>query len=173
MKNIVFKLKVKFAKNSKKRAKYLSKYINMGKNCEVYSNVNFGSEPYLISIGNNVKITNNVQFCTHDGGMHVLRNLEIEPNADYFGKIKIGDNVFVGWNSIIMPNVTIGNNIVIGAGSIVTRDIEDNTVVAGIPAKKICSIEEYYKKHKESIDITKNMDANEKKIFLVNKYCCE
>ncbi len=77
----------------------------MGRNCVVSNNVYFGTEPYLISIGNQVRLTSNVQFVTHDGGMWVLRNMGLLDNADKFGTIEIGDNVNIGWNTIIMPNV--------------------------------------------------------------------
>ena len=63
--------------------------------------------------------------------------------------VHIGDNVFIGYSAIIMPGITIGNNVVIGAGSVVTRDIPSDTVVAGVPAKVICSISEYIDKRKE------------------------
>mgnify|MGYP000182735366 CR=1 FL=1 len=56
---------------------------------------------------------------------------------------KIGNNVFLGANSVIMPGITIGNNVIVGAGAIVTKDVKDNSVVAGNPAKYMCSVEEY------------------------------
>ncbi len=101
----------------------------------------FGSEPYLIKIGNHCTITEGVKFITHDGGCWVFRN-EI-PDLNVFGKIEIKDNCFIGMNAIIMPNVIVGPNSVVGAGSVVTKDVPENTVVAGVPAKTICSIEEY------------------------------
>ncbi len=74
----------------------------------------FGSEPYLINIGDHVTIAGNVQFVNHDGGVWVFRDKE--PDIDVFGPIVIGDNVFIGYGAIIMPSVTIGSNCVIGAG---------------------------------------------------------
>lgn len=68
------------------------------------------------------------------------------PNLNIFGKIEIKDKCFIGINSIILPNVTIGPNSVIGAGSVVTKDVPPNTVVAGVPAKVICSLEHYKEK---------------------------
>lgn len=61
-----------------------------------------------------------------------------------FGKIEIGDNVHIGWNTIIMPNVSIGNNCVIGAGAVVTKSIPDNSVAVGVPARVIESIDEKF-----------------------------
>lgn len=126
----------------------------MGKNCEIYPDVEFGSEPYLIKIGDNVRITNGVRFVTHDGGVWVLRNMGLN-NIDIFGRITIGNNVHIGWNAIIMPNVKIGNNCIIGAGAVVTRDIPDNSVAVGVPAHVVESIEEYKSKALEKCDFTK------------------
>ena len=101
----------------------------------------FGSEPYLVVIGNHVTITGGVRFVTHDGGVWIFR--EEDPNIDVFGPIVVGNNVFIGYGGIILPNVKIGNNCVIAAGAIVSRDVPDGVVVAGIPAKTIKTIEEY------------------------------
>lgn len=141
----------------------------IGKDCEIFPNVEFGSEPYLIRIGNHVRITNGVRFITHDGGMWVARELGLK-DADVFGKITIGNNVFIGWNSIIMPGVTIGDNCVIGAGSIVTQNVQDNSVVAGIPAKKIKNIQEYIESADKKCDYTKHMSKKEKYDYLLKKY---
>lgn len=137
--------------------------VKIGKGCEIYSGIIWGSEPYLIKIGNNVRITQGCKFVTHDGGLWVLRRKYKKPNIDKFGKITIGNNVHIGWNSIIMPGVKIGNNVVIGCGSIVTKDIPDNCVYAGVPAKKIEDIETYYNKIKDHVIETKNMSSTEKK----------
>ncbi|MDO6470717.1 acyltransferase [Maribacter sp. 1_MG-2023] len=117
-----------------------SKGVKVGKNCKIAIK-NWGSEPYLITIGNHVHITTNVQFINHDGGVWVFRQ-EI-PNFDVFGRISIDDNTYIGNNAVIMPGVQIGKNCVIGANSVVTKNIPDNTVVAGVPATNICTTEEY------------------------------
>ncbi len=101
----------------------------------------FGSEPYLIQIGNHVTVTAGVRFVTHDGGVWVIR--ESYPDLDVIGAITVGDNVFIGMGSIVLPGVTIGNDVVIGAGSVVTKDVLSRTVVAGVPARRICSVDEY------------------------------
>jgi Acetyltransferase (isoleucine patch superfamily) len=93
----------------------------------------FGSEPYLVRIGNHVTVSGDVRFVTHDGGVWVFR--EAEPDIDVFGPIVIGDNVFIGYGAIILPNVKVGNNVVIGARSVVTKDIPNDSVVAGVPAR--------------------------------------
>ena len=144
--------------------------LTIGEKCELQGVISFGTEPYLITIGNNVRITHGVTFVTHDGGMWVLRNLGIASDADLFGKILIGNNVHIGEDVTIMPNVRIGNNVVIGCGAVVTKDIPDNSVAVGIPARVIESIDEYYEKNKVRIVNTKHMSRNEKKRYLMNSF---
>ena len=154
-----------------KRADILRKEgLKIGKNSAIYNKVGFGSEPYLIEIGDNVRITNGVKFITHDGAMWVLRKIGLLENADLFGRIIIGNNVHIGINAIIMPNVTIGDNVIIGVGAIVTRNIPSNSVAVGIPARVIKTIEEYYEKNKDFVDFTNNMNPKEKKDYLTKKY---
>ena len=143
--------------------------VKIGNECEIYRDVHWGSEPYLISIGDQVRITSGVRFITHDGGVWVLRNNGKLPNADIFGPISIGNNVHIGINAIIMPNVHIGNNCIIACGAIVTKDVPDNTIVGGIPAKKIKTIDEYYKKNKNNCDFVKSYSKEEKKQYLLKK----
>lgn len=158
----------KFKRNN--LAEFISGGGIIGSGCSVERDVVFGSEPYLISIGNNVRITFGVKFATHDGGMWTLRKCGLLENADVFGKIVVGDNTNIGWNAIILPGVKIGKNCVIGAGAVVTKDVPDNSVVAGCPAKVIETIDEYYEKAKGKCDFTKNMSWIDKKTYLMNKY---
>lgn len=153
------------------RAKLLRKSgASIGKNNEIYADVSFGSEPYLIELGDNVRITSGCKLITHDGGVWVIRNLEKIKNVDLFGKIKIGNNVHIGMNSIIMPNVTIGDNCIIGCGAIVTKNIPNNSVAVGVPARVIESIEIYYEKNKNKYDYTKNLNKKDKEKYLRKKY---
>lgn len=127
-----------------------------------------GSEPYLLSMGNHVEITNGVHFITHEGALWVVR--EMEPklrDADILLPIRIGNNVFIGNNAIILPGVTIGDNVVIGAGSIVTRDIMSNSVVAGVPAKVIETAEAFAEKAAAKTVPTKNMSKSDKKAYIL------
>lgn len=101
----------------------------------------FGSEPYLVRLGEHVTITAGVQFITHDGGVWVFRRMY--PDLDVIGRVVVGDNVFVGTNAIILPGVSVGNDVVIGAGSVVARDVPSGTVVAGVPARTIRTLQEY------------------------------
>ena len=144
--------------------------VNFGKNCVFHKSIIWGSEPYLIKIGDNVRITAGVKFITHDGGVWVLRNLYGDNKIDVFGGISIGNNCNIGWDAIIMPGVKIGDNCVIGAGAVVTKDIPDNSIAVGVPAKVIETVNEYYKKVKLKCDYTKGMSANDKKKYLLNKY---
>lgn len=114
--------------------------VKFGEKCRIVSK-NFGSEPFLIEIGNHVHITRGVSFVTHDGGAWIFRN-KIK-DLDVFGKIKVGNNTYIGNNSIILPGVTIGDNCIIGANSVVTKSIPDNIIIAGNPAKFINYIDNY------------------------------
>jgi acetyltransferase-like isoleucine patch superfamily enzyme len=139
--------------------------VRVGSNCKLI-HPNFGTEPYLIEIGDHVELTNNVTFVTHDGGVWVFR--DEYPEIDIFGPIVIKDNVFVGLGSIILPNVTIGNNCVIGAGSVVTTSIPDNSVAAGVPAKVLKNIDSYLESSLAKTLNCKNNPA--KKRFLVEHF---
>ena len=147
------------------------KGVHIGEKCEIYKSANFGSEPYLVSIGNHVRVNEGVQFVTHDGGYWVLRDKNAGfgdkyKNADCFGKIVVQDNVHIGTNAIIMPGVVIGENVVIACGAVVTHNVEPNTVVGGIPAKRIESITEYALKAEKKMVFTKGMSYSEKRIYL-------
>jgi acetyltransferase-like isoleucine patch superfamily enzyme len=106
----------------------------------------FGSEPFMIEIGNNVHITGECQFLTHDGSTLIFRKKV--PTLEITKPISIGDDVFIGFRTIIMPGVKIGNNVVIGAGSVVTKDIPDNSLAVGNPCKVIKSSDELLEKLK-------------------------
>ncbi len=132
--------------NSEDKAALYRKYfgIKIGKNVRFTGSPSWGSEPYLIKIGDDVTITQDVTFHTHDGGVGLFR--KEYPGINIFGRIDVGNNVFIGSKVIILPGVTIGNNVVIATGSVVSKDIPSNSVVAGIPAKVIKSIEDYKEK---------------------------
>lgn len=128
----------------------------------------FGSEPFLIRLGDHVTISSNVHFVTHDGGAWVLRNLY--PNMDLFGPIVVGNNVFIGMGTTILPGTIIEDNVVVGAGSIVRGRLYSNYIYAGIPAKKIKSLSQYAENALIKCDHTKSMSFFEKKRFLISKY---
>lgn len=141
--------------------------VKIGSGCDIAKNVNFGSEPWLIQIGNNVRITQRVQFITHDGGLWTLRKMGlISSDSVKYGKIKIGDNCNISWNTIIMPNVSIGDNCVVAAGAVVTKSIPSGEVWGGVPAKRIESIEEYCSKIQNDIVPTFGMSDRSKRDYL-------
>ena len=170
---IIDKIKISLMSDKKYISYLRSLGVTIGENCEIYKSANFGSEPYLITVGNNVRISDEVRFFNHDGGCWVLRNDNEHfgdkfKDADYLDKIVIGNNVHIGVRASVLPGVKIGNNVIIGAGSIVTHDVPDNSIVAGIPAKIIESTNEYAKKMQKKCVYTKNMSQDEKKKFILN-----
>ena len=152
IKDIIKKIIYKERCSQEEYIKYLKKIgISIGSNCRIFdpkTNIIDIQNPYLLTIGENVKITSGVIILTHDYSWSVIANVkgEILGNVGY---VNIGNNVFIGMNSIILKNTKIGDNVIIGAGSIVSGNIESNSVYAGNPAKKIMSIDEFYKKRKE------------------------
>lgn len=149
--------------NAYKWAKCLG--VNIGIDNQVTDKETFGTESYLITIGSHCQITKGVRIYTHGGGQ-ALRN-EI-PDFDAFGKVYIGDYVYLGNNSMIMPGVTIGNNVIVGAGSIVTKSIPDSVVVAGSPARIICTLEEYKQRNIKFNVHSKGYSPTKKKEYLLS-----
>ena len=99
-----------------------------------------------LEIGNHVTLTYTM-ILTHDASPQRFVGYGI----NRVGRVVIGDNVFVGRQSIILPNVKIGSNVIIGAGSIVNKNIPDNVVAAGNPCRVICSIDDFVKKKRNKI----------------------
>lgn len=167
--NIIRTILNRFQKHKDLNQYWRNRGMQIGENCAIDISASFGSEPYLISIGNHVRINEDVQFITHDGGVWVLRAMkEAYKDIDLFGRVKVGDNVHIGTRAIIMPGVTIGSNCIIGCGAIVTRDIPDNSVAVGIPARVIECIEEYERKNEMRFVHTKSMSKEKKKKFLLD-----
>lgn len=144
-----------------KWAKYLG--VSVGKN-NLMGKDHWSSEPYLITIGSNCQLTS-CKIFTHGGGGAVRSRY---PKFDAFGKVVIGDWVYIGTNALIMPGVTIGNNVLVAAGSVVTKSLPSGVVVAGNPAKIICSIEEYYERNKKYDIGTKGFSDLKKREILLN-----
>lgn len=141
--------------------------MTVGSNFKRLNNVLIDdSHAWLIEIGDNVTLAPRVHILAHDASTKQF--------LDYtkIGRVTIGDNVFIGAETVVLPGVNIGNNVVIGANSTVTCDIPDNSVYAGSPARLLCSLEDYLNKQKglmetnpvfdEGYTIRKNI-SNEKK----------
>jgi len=112
--------------------------------------INYGAviaDPAFVRIGSNVVLSDCTIF-GHDGSAQVLCTAYAIP-LDAVGKVDIKDNVFVGWQAIIMPGVTVGPNAVVAAGAVVTKDVAPNTVVAGVPARPIGTMDELVQKMKD------------------------
>lgn len=126
----------------------------------------FPTEPYLITIGNYVRIAKGTGFFTH-GGVWSIRKKYNNPTLDNFGKISIGDYSYIGENCMIMAGVTIGKNCIIGGGSVVTRSVPDGIMVAGNPAKFIGYTEDFYNRLKSNTAMCcKEKTQSEKRIYL-------
>lgn len=110
---------------------------------------------WLIEIGDDVIMGNKVQLIAHD--------FSLMHHTGYarFGRIVIGDRVFIGANTTILMNAHIGNDVVIGAGSLVNKDIPDGVVVAGVPAKVICTTEEYIARQEKMIESASNFKKSD------------
>lgn len=105
------------------------------------------TRPYLLEIGDYCVISSGVTILTHDYSLSTLRRVYGEWIGEG-GVTHIGDNCFIGMDSVILMGTHIGNNTIIGAGSVVRGNIPDNVVIAGNPARVICSLEDHYKKRK-------------------------
>lgn len=124
-----------------------NQFFHLGVNVELHT-LDFGTEPYLISIDDNVCIAAGVRFITHDVScFRMARYLGIHTsNVDKVGCIVLKNNCFIGAYSILMPNVVVGKNSVVAAGSVVTKPIPDGEVWGGNPARFIMKTDEYAQK---------------------------
>lgn len=131
-----------------------SRGAKIGRDVYVYSTGKTmidASSPWLLTIGDHVRITEGVKILTHDYSWSVLKGIgseDIMPGAVLGCQrpVDIGSRVFIGMNAVITCGVRIGDDVVIGAGSVVTRDCPSRGVYAGNPAKLIMSIEDFYRK---------------------------
>lgn len=114
--------------------------VRIGQGCRILIH-DFGSEPFLVAIGDRVTVTTRVLFLTHDGSTWLMR--DDRGRRQRYGAITIGSDVFIGAGAILMPGVTVGDRCVIGAGSVVTKSVPAGSVVAGNPARWITSYEAF------------------------------
>ncbi len=151
--NIWHKIQHKYALTTPKRFEaYLRK-----KGARIGKNIYWGkpktisidlSRPCLVEIGDNVRLNSGTSILTHDFPSYVFR-LVYNDFVPSTAKVTIGSNIYFGRNCTILKGVTIGDNCIIGFGSLVVKDIPANSVAAGVPAKVICTLDEYYQKRKK------------------------
>jgi len=139
--------------------------MKIGDGCHL-NTLSFSTEPYLIEIGNHVAIAGGSEIITHDGAIWCF--LEDFPGMDVFGKVKIGNNVFIGDNCTILPNTTIEDNCVVGAGSVVRGKFPENSVIIGNPAKIVMktSVQRFLYTQNPCLLKTMNMSDSEKAIIV-------
>lgn len=158
------RIRIEILKRSsdKKKVDYLRKQgMKVGELCH-FNSMSFSTEPYLIELGDKVTISAGCDLVTHDGAIRVFRG-ELT-NADIFGKIVIGNNVFIGINSTILPNTSIGDNCIVGAGSIVRGKFPPDSVIIGNPAKVVMkmSFQKFLYLQNPGLIMTHNLTDKEK-----------
>ena len=139
LKEFVYRLRAEYTTE-----KLIKQGMKVGKNFKRLNGVILDpAHCWLIEIGDNVTMAPRVHILCHDASTKTF--------LDYtkIGRVTIGDNVFIGAESVVLPGVTIGDNVIVGANSTITHNVESGSVVAGSPAKVICSLEEYLDKEKK------------------------
>jgi acetyltransferase-like isoleucine patch superfamily enzyme len=148
---------------------FRSQGAQIGESVEIFgANLfTFGSEPYLISVGNRVTISHDVDFITHDGGMRVARAQY--PGAYLYGRIRIGDDCFLGAHCVLLPSAKVGARSVIGSGSIVSGEIPSGVVAVGAPARPVKTVDEYVHAKKDLWIDTSGLSPEDKKELLLRR----
>lgn len=163
-------LKIRIAiMSGQRRTKFFERneiFADFGENC-FYCSRTIPEEPYMVKIHNNVVISANVNFITHDIINDMLSRKEgvalgTQLSEYYMGTIEIYDNVAIGSDVTIMYGIKIGPNAVIAAGSVVTKDVPEGTIVGGNPAKVIGSVDKLIEKRKRLKDVPSNRDSLDK-----------
>ena len=159
--NSIFKLYL-LKCSDEKRVTYLRKLgMKIGDRCRIRT-MKFSTEPYLIEIGDHVAIAAGTEFITHDGANWVFED-DVD-GGGIFGKIVIGNNVFIGINCIILSNTSIGDNCIVGAGSVVRGNFPENSVIAGNPAQIVSKtgIQRMLSRQNPNLLGTKNFTVSQK-----------
>ena len=148
--------------SDEKRIKYLRNLgVKLGERCRVRT-MAFSTEPYLIEIGDHIAVASKTQFITHDGATWCFED-DVE-GGGIFGKIVIGNNVFIGINCILLSNTSIGDNCIVGAGSVVRGNFPENSVIAGNPAQIVSKtgIQRMLSKQNPGLLKTRNFTISQK-----------
>lgn len=122
--------------------------VKIGNGCRI-GVTEWGSEPYLISIGNEVLLSSQVTFINHDGATWAFRNRSEYKGVTKFGEIKIGNRCFVGLGAILLPGAEMGDNSVLAAGAVLSKKIPPGEIWGGIPAKYIMTVDDFAEKCKQ------------------------
>ena len=125
--------------------------MTIGENCRMIDDIKV-YEPYLVKIGSNVTLSNDIWFITHDSSISKF----LKDFTDCFGEISVGNNCFIGNSTILLPGVALGNNVVVAAGSVVTKSFGDDVVIGGNPARIIRPINDEYKEKISSFGFNMN-----------------
>ena len=145
---------------------YRKQGVVIGKDCNICSNI-LTTEPYLLEIGDNVTISTDVLFITHDASVGKIFGKEIA--SDICGKIRVGNNCFIGARSTVLYGVTLANNIIVAAGSTVTKSfVEENIIIAGNPAKIIGHWEDFANKIKNNTYMLHGKKGNKAKAVVLS-----
>ena len=142
LRHILVKFTMRFGSDAAVRRALRGLGMRIGEGTRFYS-MRLPGEPWLVRIGENCLVASDVTFITHDANtvfQHKYASLTS------FGKIDVKDNTYIGVNATILPNVTIGPNAIVGACAVVTKDVPEGVVVAGNPARVVCTLDEYEKK---------------------------
>ncbi len=132
--------------------------VRVGNGCRIFTS-RFGSEPWLVEIGDRVTVTDGVTFLTHDGATWLCA--DSRGRRFYYAKIVVGNEVFIGVNTIVLPGVRIGNQVIIGAGSVVTKSVPSGMIVAGNPAKVIGRYQDYLRRALETFPTASEMGTGD------------
>lgn len=149
--------------------------MTIGEDTHIFSRL-ISSEPFLISIGKNVTISIGVSLLTHDASVGAIVGRHVY--SDIVGPITIGNNCFIGANSIILPGVRIPDNSIVAAGSVVTKTVvnhltnnaplDEGIIIGGNPAVYICKTNDFLKKRKNNFLKLHGLSLTDRKNIIMN-----
>jgi|GEM_PF-5185192 len=155
-----------------KRAAFYKKRAILGaqgQHC-YFANRDFGTEPFLVAVGDNVYIAAQVKFITHDISVKMLMNYDPSLDIENIRPIRIGSNVFLGLGTLVCPGAAIGSDVIVGAGSVVVGKLEGGYVYAGSPAKKIRRFEEHVERLRRQPNIWNEKSPGESKEAFLKRF---